>query len=55
VGEGWYRFFNDVEGMSCDLIGEGCYTNCFDKKSEHIKLKDQSRRKSNRYLVDHKD
>jgi hypothetical protein len=41
VNEGSYRFFNDLQVMmSCELIGEGSYTNCSDKELEDIKPKD---------------
>jgi hypothetical protein len=40
----WWRiiFFGDIQRISCDLIGEGLYTNCSNKEPEEIKPKDHS-------------
>jgi hypothetical protein len=39
--EGSFRFFKDLEKVSCDLISEGSYINCSDKEPEDVKPKDQ--------------
>jgi hypothetical protein len=52
VDEGSYRFFNDLQGISCNLIGEGSYTDCSDKEPEDIKPKDQGFDESAEKIVD---
>jgi hypothetical protein len=52
VDEGSYRFFNDLQGISCNLIGEGSYTDCSDKEPKDIKPKDQGFDEAAEKIVD---
>jgi hypothetical protein len=52
IDEGLFRFFNDLEKISCDLISEGSYINCSDKEPETIKPKDQGFDKAPEKITD---